>query len=361
MEDYYNTLLKHLDGYTVMGLFDGKRNINDIVTLQTGTQGRVFFFDQEPMIKGIDDALWGYIFQEPTVFANSELDSADKDYVKSCYPNFIDWYYFANALVSREWFSAQKYNYAGWSDHKKTVLDCNLITGSRQYRVYLAYHMFKRDFQTTSYISFDGSVNWKKDLKNYDQFDILSKPEKFLNRLPTEKISYDNWGIENEKYNGLMQCRIPLEYYSQVNYITVAETLFTENKKHLSEKIFKPIAAGKPFILAAGYKNLQYLKNYGFSTFDQLWNEDYDNVIDPKERLEKMFVLLDYDLHICKNGIDSTDFSADFEKIKMFEQAHSIAIKNREYFWSDIFHDLLIKEAIDNLEAAKLELASKRV
>jgi hypothetical protein len=361
MEDYYNTLLEHLDGYTVMGLFDGKRNINDIVTLQTGSQGRVFFFDQEPMIKGVDDELWDYIFQEPTVFANSELDSADKDYVKSRYPNFIDWYYFANALVSREWFSAQRYNYAGWTDHKQTVLDCNLITGSRQYRVYLAYHMFRRNYQKNSYISFDGSANWKKDLENYDYFDILSKPQKYIDRLPKEKVSYDNWGSENKKYNGLMQSRIPLEYYSQVNYITVSETLFSENKKHLSEKIFKPIAAGKPFILAAGVNNLQYLKNYGFGTFDQLWNENYDNIVDPKGRLEKIFNLIDYDLHTRKNRDSTDDYSVDFEKIKMFEQAHSIAIKNREYFWSDRFYNLIINEAVDNLEAAKLELASKRV
>jgi hypothetical protein len=234
---------------------------------------------------------------------------------------------------------------------------CSSDLGSRQYRVYLAYHTYKNNYHKNSYISFDGSCNWKNDLENYDYFDILSKPQKYIDRLPKEKVSYDNWGSENKKYNGLMQCRIPLEYYSQVNYITVSETLFTENKKHLSEKIFKPIAAGKPFILAAGVNNLQYLKNYGFDTFNQLWDEDYDNIVDPKERIEKMFNLIDYNLHI----IDSTDRSVDFEKIKMFEQAHSIAIKNREYFWSDRFYNLIINEAVDNLEAAKLELASKRI
>ena len=365
MEYYYNTLFKHLDGYTVMGLFDGKRDVKDIVTLQTGNKGRVFFFDQEPMIHGVDNELWDYVFQEPTIFANSELDSIDKEYVKSCYPNFIDWYYFANAFVSREWFNSQRHNYAGWCDHKQTVLDCNLISGSRQYRLYLIYYMYRRTYNYNSYVSFDGSFPWKEMLKHHDPYNILKNPEKFINRMPTEKVSYDNWGTKNKKYNGFMQSRIPLEYYSQVNYITVAETLFTENKKHLTEKVFKPIAAGKPFLLVAGFENLKYLKSYGFKTFDCLWSEEYDNIYDPKQRIEKIFQLLDTSLNLTgilnAEAIATTDPVVDFKKIQMFEQAHNIAQKNRQYFWSDEFYNQLINEAVENLENAKKQLASKRV
>lgn len=371
MEDYYNTLLKHLDGYTVMGLFDGKRDITDIVTLQTGHKGRVFFFDQEPMIKGVDDALWDYIFQEPTIFANSELDSADKEYVKSRYSNFIDWYYFANALVSREWLSAQKNNYAGWTDQKTTVLDCNLISGFRQYRIYLIHKFFSKGFETHSYISFNGK-NWHNELKNYDYFGVLNLPKKDLKSIPNKKISYDNWGSEHLLSNGLMQSRIPLDFYSRVNYVTVSETVCIENKKHLTEKIFKPIVAGKPFVLAGGYKNLEYLRRYGFRTFGDLWNEDYDNILDPKKRIDALFQLIVYDLNLGSQYIydfvkdrNSLDFINEEKKIPkkldMFNEAHDIAIQNRKYFWSNDFYNRLMNESIDNLERAKLELRSKRI
>jgi hypothetical protein len=362
MEDYYNTLLKQLDGYTVMGLFDGKRDITDIVTLQTGHKGRVFFFDQEPMIKGVDDALWDYIFQEPTIFANSELDSADKDYVKARYPNFIDWYYFANALVSREWFSAQQNNYAGWVEHKTTVLDCNLISGFRQYRIYLMCKLFQKKFETHSYVSFNGK-NWQDVLKNHDHFNILSLSKKETNCIPNEKISYDNWGEHHHLTNGLMQSRIPLDFYSKVNYITVSETLFIENKKHLTEKIFKPIAAGKPFILASGYQNLKYLKKYGFQTFDNLWNEDYDNILSPIKRINSIVGLMLDELNLGSHYLKEFKHKGNQipQKLKMFEQAHAIAIENRNHFWSNEFYNFLIKEAVENLKISKLELASKRV
>ena len=354
MEDYYNTLLKHLNGYTVMGLFEGKRDIQDIVTLQTGNKGRVFFFDQEPMIKGIDDKLWDYIFQEPTIFANSELDSTDKDYVKSRYPNFIDWYYFSHGLVAREWFAPQRNNYAGWTDQKTTVLDCNLISGFRQYRIYLIHKLFSKGFEKHSYISFNGE-NWRDELKDYDHFGILSLPKKDLKSIPNKKISYDNWGSEHRLSNGLMQSRIPLDFYSRVNYITVSETLFIENKKHLTEKIFKPIVAGKPFLLAGGYKNLEYLKSYGFKTFSNYWSENYDNILDPKDRIDSIFSTI---RSINLFPIVNKEIQ---KKLELFNQAHAIALENRNYFWSDDFYNLLINEAVENLYSAKLELASKCV
>ena len=368
MEKYYNTLLKHLDGYTVMGLFEGKRNINDIVTLQTGHKGRVFFFDQEPMIKSVDNELWDYIFQEPTIFANSELDSADKDYVKSKYPNFIDWYFFSHGLVAREWFSAQRYNYAGWIEQKTTVLDCNLISGFRQYRIYLIHKFTDHGLEKESYLSFNGK-NWKNELKDNDLFNILQLPERKQKRIPEKKISYDNWGNDQLLSNGLMQSRIPLDFYARVNYITVSETLCVENKKHLTEKIFKPIAAGKPFILAGGVNNLEYLRSYGFKTFGDIWNENYDNIHDPKERLDALFQLAGHDLNIGSQYLDSTldpiAFAEEERKIPvklaMFDQAHEIAQENRKYFWSDKFYQIVLKEAIDNLESAKTELSSKSI
>lgn len=367
MEAYYNELLKELDGYTVLGLFNGSRQIKDIRVLQQGTRGRVFFFDQEPMFKTLDTELWNYVFQEPTIFANSELNSVDKDYLKKHYPNFVDWYYFSNALVSREWFSAQRYSYAGWVDQKQTLLDCNLITGSRQYRVYITYLMFRYRYNRNSFISFSGNTNWLHDLKAYDQFKLLSQPQQHIDQIPTEKISYDNCNKDHRLSNGLMQSRIPLEFYSQVNYILVAETLCVENKKHLSEKIFKPIAAGKPFVLTAGYKNLEYLKSYGFETFDTLWNENYDDIRDPKSRIDSIFdtiadINLDNIFQFLENSPEyNLGMKNIFKKLEMFEQAHAIARRNRDYFWSDNFYNCIVKEALDNLIIAKAELKSKQI
>jgi hypothetical protein len=68
----------------------------------------------------------------------------------------------------------------------------------------------------------------------------------------------------------------------------VTETVFYDNKLHLTEKIFKPIVLKRPFVLVGAPGNLQYLKEYGFQTFDKWINEDYDNEIDPDIRIKKI-------------------------------------------------------------------------
>ena len=48
-------------------------------------------------------------------------------------------------------------------------------------------------------------------------------------------------------------------------------------------------------------------------------------------------------------------------KLNIFNKAHEIAHYNRKHFWSNKFYDFLLNEAIQNLNKAKIELASKRV
>ena len=50
----------------------------------------------------------------------------------------------------------------------------------------------------------------------------------------------------------------------------------------------------KPFILVAPYGTLQYLKEFGFRTWDQWWDESYDLEPDPAKRLLKIFDIIDY-------------------------------------------------------------------
>jgi hypothetical protein len=65
----------------------------------------------------------------------------------------------------------------------------------------------------------------------------------------------------------------------------VTETCYWEGKSHLTEKIFKPIVSRMPFVLAGPAHNLQYLKSYGFQTFDRWFDESYDGVEDPVQRI----------------------------------------------------------------------------
>jgi hypothetical protein len=72
----------------------------------------------------------------------------------------------------------------------------------------------------------------------------------------------------------------------------VTETSFENNEEHLTEKSFKPFLNLHLAIFLAPYKHLERLKGYGFQTFDDLWDESYDDIINPKERMNEVVRLV---------------------------------------------------------------------
>lgn len=355
MESYYQRLLSQLEGYTVRGLFDGQRSINQIVTLQTGHKGQVFFFDQEPMIHGLDEPLWEHIFSEPTIFANSELNSEDKDRVAARYPNFVDWYFFSHGLVSKEWLAHYRYCRAGHYGNlsKPFLADFGLITGPRQYRLYLYYLLQWHMKNNRAHHSIDGTQDWYEDLHREDRYGLLDlDPKRPIEQvIPHWPVSYDNFGAAARALGGMKQGTISYEHYSQVDFVLVMETVFAERKHHLTEKVFKAIVAGKPFVLAGGQGNLSYLQRYGFNTFSGCWDESYDAVDDAKARCEAI-----------KRAVGGMYENKTPDEVnRMFETADWRAEANRNWFWGPNFDRIVWDELESNLERAKAALAAKKV
>lgn len=76
----------------------------------------------------------------------------------------------------------------------------------------------------------------------------------------------------------------------------VSETFFYNDSKmgdfngndvlYLSEKIFKPITMCQPFLLFGKSYSLQKLKELGFQTFSEFWDEGYDLELDDSKRFD---------------------------------------------------------------------------
>jgi hypothetical protein len=78
---------------------------------------------------------------------------------------------------------------------------------------------------------------------------------------------------------------------SLVNIIT--ETYFFNKIIHITEKTYKPIAFMQPFILVAAAGSLKHIKDMGFKTFDQFWDESYDLEVDDKKRFTMIMSLIE--------------------------------------------------------------------
>ena len=78
---------------------------------------------------------------------------------------------------------------------------------------------------------------------------------------------------------------------SLVNIVT--ETYFFNKIIHITEKTYKPIAFMQPFILLGAAGSLQHVKDMGFKTFSEFWDETYDLELDDKQRFNKIMVVIE--------------------------------------------------------------------
>jgi hypothetical protein len=84
----------------------------------------------------------------------------------------------------------------------------------------------------------------------------------------------------------------------------VNETRFAQPTANFSEKTFNAMLYGRPFVMVGPPHTLKYIKELGFKTFDSLWNEDYDSIQNPTDRLIAIFELIE---HIANNDCNLQD------------------------------------------------------
>lgn len=108
----------------------------------------------------------------------------------------------------------------------------------------------------------------------------------FMNPMPTENSLNV---IDKVMTNPLLE-----QKYQDIFVDIVTESRFAQPTANYSEKVFQAMWYKKPFIIAAPPKTLEFLRNEGFKTFSDFWDESYDNILVHEKRLEKIFELIDY-------------------------------------------------------------------
>jgi hypothetical protein len=112
----------------------------------------------------------------------------------------------------------------------------------------------------------------------------------------------------------------------------VTETVATGRRHHLTEKTFKPIALGMPFVIVGTQGSLEYLRSYGFRTFEGIWDESYDQA-DDSVRIERIASLL--------RSLDELPVAA---KQDLFDQAQEVIKHNWNHFYNGGFEAVLWTE-----------------
>ena len=272
---------------------------------------------------------FGKHMYRPPVLLHSEMRSANV--YRYARAGYIPAYYWSHAIIARDWFRFAQH----CEQHKqvnKTFLIYNRAwAGTREYRLKfmeLVARAGLADDCQTSVNPVEPELAVRYDQHEYDQ--PQWRPDLNLENYYPCSTAQSHYSADFD-----------IEDYERTHVEVVLETLFDDSRLHLTEKSLRPMACAQPFILAGTAYSLATLRTYGFQTFSDVWDESYDAIEDPEQRMRAIVSVMQT---ICS-------WSPQEHEARM-TRARRIAQANRDYFFSDAFFDLVVGELRRNLDQA---------
>jgi hypothetical protein len=117
--------------------------------------------------------------------------------------------------------------------------------------------------------------------------------------------------------------------YIDTYFSLITETVFDYPYSFRTEKIWKPIAMGHPWIAVANAGYYRDMHRLGFKTFGHLIDESFDQIEDSQKRIERIAEVV---ADLCKQNLD--EFLAAAQNICKYNQQHlaDMRLKVRKEF-----------------------------
>lgn len=124
-------------------------------------------------------------------------------------------------------------------------------------------------------------------------------------------------------------------WYDQTYLSMVVETAVRPPSRYtpvfITEKTTKPLAFQHPFIIYGTRNTLRTLQEWGFETFNHLWDESYDSIVDTQQRKHAVINLL--------NSIEPCEHSAETREKLQHNHYH--------FFDLDLVRQRIVKEILE--------------
>jgi hypothetical protein len=345
----YRHLLKPLNLQNFMFNQFGSVNIDDFlvpryskslyrVRIRASIENSCYYFDQEPINDAsVCDLTVLNSSKRFQILANSEISNLKKFACRE--HNYQDWYYFFHGFVALDWYRDGQY-FDQHIDWTRPYITLNrLHVNDRSYRLNLVARLAEQNLLDNGYVSLHlGHTEygtWQQELENSNTR-LSSAACELINQHLTRPLILDR-----DNTTGSLSADFghqEFELWKSGLWHIVTETVFYHDKLHLTEKIFKPIVAQRPFMLAAAPGNLAYLKSYGFQTFDRWIDESYDSIEDPDQRLQ---AIVDQTQRLC--GMSNSELR------QMHQEMQPVLEHNFNHLWSGFRHQI-VDELVNNFE-----------
>ena len=316
----------------------------------------IFFFDQEPVQLSIHVPTFDrFIFNSQQIhtvsrfLVCSETNSDNVDYICKRF-NLQPFYYFFHGWAALDWFRGYDRTFLiepiRSREIKKTFFSPNrIIGGERKHRVLMLYLMARLNLlhNNISAPAICPVENQSiQEVATYFHAKFPNPEDGIVKVISSMNLPMLFPGEDIQRMSSCWLDQIDLATESMIYH--VSETVYFGRRQHLTEKTFKPIAMGMPFVLSAPAHSLSYIRSYGFKTFSDVWDESYDLIEDDYDRNRSLCTLL--------KQLDKLTIQ---QKQKMFEKCIPIIEHNWNHFYHGGFEKVLWAELttmLHNLKAA---------
>jgi len=311
-------------------------NICNVPPVDGAADLRLIFWDQEPLhrdrVKIFFDQFVD-VYQGTKNIITSEYDSDDVAWVCDTY-GIRSSYYFFHAWAALDWYRGYDRTFLSvpFSERQPSyIFLCpnNIVGGRRKHRLELLSELVDRELVSNNLISFP-------DVCPYENRSIAELCQEYDIHLGSVDLPLTIDHLSNHANNSHKIDMWGLTDQSLLHVVT--ETVYTGQKQHLTEKTFKPIVMQQPFIIVSCQGSLEYLRRYGFRTFNDVWDEGYDHC-DDGVRIMKIGKLLQ----------DINDLGYK-EKQDLQRHLAPIVEHNFRWFYSQEFENLLWQELQDMIK-----------
>jgi hypothetical protein len=313
-----------------------------------------YYFDQEPFddssIPILKNSIIRYeVIHDPNptridIVANSEKSAIKDNFIKS--EKVYSWYYFFHGFAALDWYKDFWYlNPQSFNQFDKVFICLNHLTSNlRSYRLHLVSNLIEQDLVKHGHVSLFAD-KWQATIQDpMNPLDNRARV-KIYKALKNTQLPLT---VDTETPHGSMSANVNFSELNKALFYVVTETVYFDKKLHLTEKVFKPIVAKRPFFLVAAPGNLAYLKSYGFKTFNRWIDESYDEEQDHYIRIEKITQEL---ARLCAMDRGALE--------QMYLEMSEVLEYNFNHFYTT-FKDLIIDELVDNFEHVLCQINNGR-
>jgi hypothetical protein len=178
-----------------------------------------------------------------------------------------------------------------WAHH---VLPEANVVGYEQNKLYINLNRVAREHRCSLLQSIinnnmlaDGYTTWANTGNAYARY-LAENPNSTINRYTYDTLDVEDITAANPT------AIIPLEYCKKSFVYLVTETHINTEQLFISEKSYKPISIGMPFMILGNPGTLDLLRTKGYITFNKWFNENYDLVLPLDCRIKIMIENLNF-------------------------------------------------------------------